>query len=183
MNATVHYLHHSATFVETASEWVLTLPTGKKLPLTPIEAEAKLIHSSPQSSTLKGQFLLEGVRCSMVITRTDTTDYIWLKHKNTAYTWSQNRYSKKSKRRQIDTYNNDKHNGSLLATMPGSIVSIAVQQGDVVSEGQLLVIMESMKMELSLNSAISGIVSEINVTTGDKVTIGQKLITVVPSQN
>lgn len=47
----------------------------------------------------------------------------------------------------------------LKSPMPGKVVSVAVKVGDVVMEGQELVVVEAMKMQNSLHAAISGTVS------------------------
>lgn len=57
----------------------------------------------------------------------------------------------------------------ILPPMPGSIIKVNVKEGDTVSEGDAVIIVEAMKMETSLYSRISGVVKEINVSEGEKV--------------
>ena len=57
----------------------------------------------------------------------------------------------------------------LVAPMPGRIVVIRAQVGDRVEQGQELLVMEAMKMELALKAPGSGVVSEIRVAAGDFV--------------
>jgi biotin carboxyl carrier protein len=59
--------------------------------------------------------------------------------------------------------------------MPGLIVKILVQPGDVVEKGQVLLNFEAMKMENQLKSPASGVVRELKVVVGDKVEKGQLL--------
>ena len=55
---------------------------------------------------------------------------------------------------------------SILAPMPGSIVSVSVQAGDTVTRGQTLLVMESMKMETTIIAPLDGVVAEIAYEPG-----------------
>jgi biotin carboxyl carrier protein len=68
---------------------------------------------------------------------------------------------------------------SLKAPMPGLIVSIEVEEGQQVEKGQVLVILESMKMQNELRSPGPGRVSRLRVKTGDSVDHKQVLLTIV----
>jgi propionyl-CoA carboxylase alpha chain len=68
--------------------------------------------------------------------------------------------------------------GSLLAPMPGSVISVAVAAGEQVSGGQLLLVMEAMKMQHSITAPTDGVVAEINVEAGSQVAAGQVLVVV-----
>jgi biotin carboxyl carrier protein len=57
----------------------------------------------------------------------------------------------------------------LKAPMPGLIVSVSVEEGQEVKSGDLLVILESMKMQNELKSPRDGVVSRIKVHAGDSV--------------
>ena len=63
--------------------------------------------------------------------------------------------------------------GTLKAPMPGLVISVDVAAGDTVEAGQALVVVESMKMELSLTSPAAGTVERLEVATGDRVKQGQ----------
>jgi 3-methylcrotonyl-CoA carboxylase alpha subunit len=63
-----------------------------------------------------------------------------------------------------------------LAPMPGRIVLIKTQVGDRVEQGQEVLVMEAMKMELALKAPCSGIVTEIRVTVGDFVEADAALV-------
>jgi biotin carboxyl carrier protein len=60
--------------------------------------------------------------------------------------------------------------------MPGVILSINVNVGDVVIVGEQLCVLEAMKMEQKLYSDVVGKVESINISVGDKVMTGQALI-------
>ncbi|MDX6688656.1 MAG: acetyl-CoA/propionyl-CoA carboxylase, biotin carboxylase, biotin carboxyl carrier protein [Solirubrobacteraceae bacterium] len=66
--------------------------------------------------------------------------------------------------------------GTLEAPMPGSVLRVGVQAGDSVSEGDVLVVLESMKMELQVVATEGGTVEEIAVAAGDRVGRGQLLV-------
>jgi acetyl-CoA/propionyl-CoA carboxylase biotin carboxyl carrier protein len=68
--------------------------------------------------------------------------------------------------------------GSLAAPMPGTVLAIHVANGDQVREGDLLMVVESMKMELSITAPSDGVVDELGLRAGDRVTQGQTLLTV-----
>jgi acetyl/propionyl-CoA carboxylase alpha subunit len=66
--------------------------------------------------------------------------------------------------------------GGLIAPMPGKVVKVLVKDGDVVKRGQLLMVLEAMKMEQSTTSPEDGTVEHVNVREGDQVTAGQVLL-------
>ena len=53
-------------------------------------------------------------------------------------------------------------NGEVYAPMPGKVLKVDVQSGQDIKKGQLLVVMEAMKMEYSFHSDFDGTVSEVN---------------------
>ena len=67
---------------------------------------------------------------------------------------------------------------SLAAPMPGTILLVHVRDGDTVRAGDVLVVMESMKMELSVSAPHDGVVSGLTVAPGDKVGLRAVLLEV-----
>ena len=65
---------------------------------------------------------------------------------------------------------------SIKAPMPGLILEIGVQQGDIVSPGDTLIVLEAMKMENVIKSPGEGTVKSVRVTKGQSVEKGQVLI-------
>jgi 3-methylcrotonyl-CoA carboxylase alpha subunit len=59
--------------------------------------------------------------------------------------------------------------GRLLAPMPGKVLEIRAEPGQSVSEGDTLLIMEAMKMELAIKAPMDGEVSEVAVEAGDVI--------------
>ncbi len=64
------------------------------------------------------------------------------------------------------------------AALPGNVIRIEVNVGDVVSEGDVLLVVEAMKMETEIKSPYSGKVASINVSQGDKVANGQVMVVI-----
>ncbi len=69
---------------------------------------------------------------------------------------------------------------TIRSPMPGLIVAVPVAEGDVVTKGDKVVILESMKMENELRAAGDGVVSRILVAKGDSVEKGQDLVIIEP---
>jgi oxaloacetate decarboxylase alpha subunit len=65
---------------------------------------------------------------------------------------------------------------SVEAPMAGTILKVLVQVGGAVAEGDVVVIMEAMKMETEVRSRASGIVSAVHTKEGAAVTVGDTLI-------
>ena len=59
--------------------------------------------------------------------------------------------------------------GDVVAPMPGSILEINVKKGDSVNKGDLLVVLEAMKMENEITAVQAGTVTDIKVRVGDSV--------------
>ena len=67
---------------------------------------------------------------------------------------------------------------SVVAPMPGKILSITVSVGDSVSEGDIVCTLEAMKMEMPIASSASGTVQRIDVQVGDTVAYDAPLVTI-----
>jgi len=67
----------------------------------------------------------------------------------------------------------------LKAPMPGLVVSIPVKDGQHIEKGDLLIILESMKMQNELKSPRAGTVSRMRVKIGDSVEQRQTLLSVI----
>jgi biotin carboxyl carrier protein len=65
--------------------------------------------------------------------------------------------------------------GSLSTPLPGVVVSVAVKEGDKVSAGQTLLVIEAMKMEHAIKAPRAGVVKALKQKVGDRVREGTSL--------
>lgn len=70
----------------------------------------------------------------------------------------------------------------IVSPMPGSVIAVQAPSGTDVSEGDVVVVVEAMKMEHSLAAPVSGQV-EVLVSVGDQVTVDQVLARLVPEES
>ena len=68
--------------------------------------------------------------------------------------------------------------GAVTAVMPGKIIRVLVKEGDQVQEGDVLCVLEAMKMENELRASKSGVVKEVTVEPGSDVEKGQVLVVI-----
>jgi acetyl-CoA carboxylase biotin carboxyl carrier protein len=66
----------------------------------------------------------------------------------------------------------------ITAHMAGRIIDIKVNEGDTVTEGQEVIVLESMKMEMPITATISGTVKAVNCVADDAVSSGAVLIVI-----
>ena len=64
----------------------------------------------------------------------------------------------------------------LVSEIPGNVWKIEVAVGDVVADGSIVVILESMKMEVPIQSTVAGTIDEILVKEGDFVGEGDAVV-------
>ncbi len=70
--------------------------------------------------------------------------------------------------------------GRVMAPIPGRVAGVLVAAGDVVARGQVLVVLEAMKMELSLSASADGVVTLVRCAVGDMVAEGHELVELGP---
>lgn len=66
--------------------------------------------------------------------------------------------------------------GGLVAPMPGNVTATHVEEGAVVELGQLLLILEAMKMEHRITAPVAGTIKQMRVSVGDQVDNGELLV-------
>jgi pyruvate carboxylase subunit B len=65
------------------------------------------------------------------------------------------------------------------AAVPGTVLGVNCEVGDIVTEGDLLLVLEAMKMEIKVKSPAAGQVTDIEVKKGDQVKTGQLLVSLL----
>jgi pyruvate carboxylase subunit B len=66
----------------------------------------------------------------------------------------------------------------VTAQMPGVVLRLLVSPGDAIQEGDSLLVLEAMKMEVHINAPSGGIIAEMLVSVGDQVATGQVLASI-----
>lgn len=68
--------------------------------------------------------------------------------------------------------------GAVTAPLPGVIVEVKVSPGEVVKAGQVVAVLEAMKMENEIQAESDGVVTAVNVSQGDSVLEGAPIVTI-----
>jgi oxaloacetate decarboxylase alpha subunit len=66
---------------------------------------------------------------------------------------------------------------ALPAPLAGNVFKVTVAVGDTLHDGQVVAILEAMKMEVEVLSPHEGVVGSIHITVGDTVAVGDSLLT------
>jgi len=88
--------------------------------------------------------------------------------------------SKESRRR---TGSKRKVSGKISSSIPGKIVSLNVTLEDIVEQGQVIMILEAMKMQNEIQAPIAGKIVEINCQSGESIEANTPLIIIEPLEN
>ena len=68
---------------------------------------------------------------------------------------------------------------SITAPLAGNVFAVNVNPGDVVASGDVVIVLEAMKMETEIQATAAGTVGQIAVREGDAVDAGATLLTLV----
>lgn len=71
--------------------------------------------------------------------------------------------------------------GAIASQMTGRVIRVDVKPGDTVSEGDLLLVVEAMKMENEITAPMAGTVKEVAVAAGARVSEGDLLVQLEPA--
>ena len=75
-----------------------------------------------------------------------------------------------------------KKSGTVSANIPGKIVTIEVEVGQEVSEGQVILILEAMKMQNEIQAPVSGTVTSVNCDEGQSIEANIPLVVIEPNE-
>ena len=75
-----------------------------------------------------------------------------------------------------------KRSGIISSTIPGKVVSLDISVGDEVEDGDVLMILEAMKMQNEIQAPLSGKVVEVNCESGDSVEANTPLVVIEPPE-
>lgn len=82
----------------------------------------------------------------------------------------------------VETSNETNDENAIKASISGNVFKIYAQAGDEVKEGQAIMVLEAMKMEIEVNATKAGIIDEILVKTGESVSEGQAVALIKESK-
>lgn len=99
-------------------------------------------------------------------------DMLWVHYNGRTFAVDAQPASSRSKRNKSGGGSSDK----VLAPMPGKVTKILVNQGQEITKGQAVLVMEAMKMEYTLKAEIAGKIEKIECQTGDQVVLGKLLV-------
>lgn len=136
----------------------------------------------------EGQFTQTGVGRGWLTLNDVVTPFYLTKKLDTLCIWLHGRtYTleliDRSRRQSRGTSSNQAQSGDIKAPMPGTVLNVLVQPGDTVQANQPLVIMESMKMEMTLSSPSDSKVSAVHCQTGQLVDMGSLLVQLEPHES
>ena len=72
--------------------------------------------------------------------------------------------------------------GTISSAIPGKIVSILVSVGDAVSAGDVVIILEAMKMQNEIKASVDGVISEVKCNAGERVEANVPLLEISPTE-
>ena len=76
-----------------------------------------------------------------------------------------------------------KKSGKVSANIPGKVVTVEVKIGDAVSEGDVIMILEAMKMQNEIQAPVTGTVTEIHCKEGQSIEANVPLVVITPEES
>ncbi len=74
-----------------------------------------------------------------------------------------------------------KKSGTVSANIPGKVVTVEVEEGQAVSEGQVILILEAMKMQNEIQAPVSGTVVSVHCSEGEAIEANVPLVVIEPA--
>jgi len=76
-----------------------------------------------------------------------------------------------------------KKSGTVSANIPGKVVTVEVKEGDVVKEGQVILILEAMKMQNEIQAPVDGTVINVACEEGQAIEANVPLVVIEPESS
>ena len=138
--------------------------------------DGELIQAAIVALKERGKYLLDSVKRK--------TEIYIESQGNNQYTLNADRRHAIAKVERSSSHRVHKSNkvssGNLTAPISGIVISVHVFPGEAVEAGQVLLVLESMKMQMEMRSACTGVVDAINVQPKMQITKGELLIKINP---
>ncbi len=147
-----------------SNQWQVTLPNGTTLPVT---------LTAPAGPDGKATFTVGNVQFATQAALTNDAIHLWLNGRLLVLP-----RPKQGPQRAGSSAAAGASGNAIVASMPGKIISVHAKAGQAVTAGEVLVVMESMKMELSLAAPCAGTVDAVNATEGNTVDQGAVLVSI-----
>ena len=112
----------------------------------------------------------EGLTSTVLFSRDGLTTWLWLD----GATWSVTELPSVREGAGAGV-----HDGDVRSPMPGTVIAVGVSSGAAVGKGEVVVVVEAMKMEHALTAPFAGVVEDLDVRVGDQVVVDQLLAVVV----
>ena len=148
-----------------------------------VEGERVLVNGTPANVSLSEVpgtpivlLTIDGVAHQLVVSRTGERGRIVILTSSSRIEASAIDERSRALRALTDARTSKAHHMSLTAPMPGLVLRIDVEPGQVVERGQGLVVMEAMKMENELRAVSRGTVKAVHVEPGSAVEKGALLV-------
>lgn len=79
-------------------------------------------------------------------------------------------------KRSYSSVSGESNGNNLFSPMPGKVIKVNIKEGDKVNRGSIMIVVEAMKMENNITSAIDAIVEKVNVNVGEMVDTTTQLV-------
>ncbi|NJC94974.1 MAG: hypothetical protein C3F07_19425 [Anaerolineales bacterium] len=144
-------------------------PTGKsyRVDMDDKTAEVEILRADTEYGKL--DLLIDGERVTAYVSSDNAKRWVTLNGRTFVLT-------KQSGSRKSGAKSD--HSGELTAPMPGQVRAVNISEGDAVTKGQTLMVLEAMKMEIRIQAPTDGVVKLLAVKQGQTVEREQVLITV-----
>jgi propionyl-CoA carboxylase alpha chain len=83
----------------------------------------------------------------------------------------------------FEVHHADVGGGGPISPLPGTVIAVHVTVGDRVVEGQLMMVVEAMKMEHKITAPSDSVVGEVRFGVGDRVDTGELLVALEPVED